>query len=362
MPQPAMSSELPTAPRGHLRWVDSGPFIIPILLLLTVAAFCWNLLTGPFDLRWAELLALLQDPSAYSGDSSSVVVFLQLRLPRSVLTLLVGAALAVSGAVMQGLFRNALADPSIIGVTSGASLGASLAIAFGGGGVAATALSGLSVITLGAFIGGLLASYLVFGLARRAGGSAVSTMLLLGIAVTAMAGAVSSGLEYFVDDTMLRRMSLWRMGGLDGANWSRVLLGLALLLPFSLLLLPKATALNILLLGDSEARHLGIAVQRLQRQLIVWVALLVATSVAVAGVIGFVGLVVPHMLRLLLGPDHRRLLPASLLGGACLLLVADALARTLLSPSEIPTGVVTAIIGAPVFVWILRRSPHLAAP
>ena len=343
-----------TGPRASTR-LD-----LPLLGLLTLLCFVGHLLTGPYALDIASLSRLLSEPLA-ARQSADGLVFWQLRLPRSLLTALVGCALAVAGAAMQGLFRNALADPSIIGVTSGASLGASLAIALGAASWAGASWLGLSLITLGAFGGGLLASVLVFGLARRAQGQAVTSMLLLGIAVTAMAGAISSGLEYFVDDSMLRRMSLWRMGGLDGANWARVNLALLLLLPLSLLLLGKATALNILLLGESEARHLGIAVNDLQRQLIVWVALLVATAVALAGVIGFIGLVVPHMLRLLLGADHRRLLPASCLAGASLLLLADSVARALVSPSEIPTGVITALIGAPVFVWILRRSPLLQA-
>lgn len=329
-----------------------------LLLLACGGLFLLSLASGPVAIGpWA----MLQSLGPGSAEAQTNMIVWQLRLPRSLLTLLVGGSLALSGAVMQGLFRNPLADPSIIGVTSGASLGASFAIALGSGYLGWAWLPGLSLTMLGAFVGGLAASALVFGLARRATGASVSTMLLTGIAITALAGAVSSGLEYFVDDSLLRRISLWRMGGLDGADWPRVGLAAAVLLPLSVLLLPKATALNVLLLGESEARHLGIPVDRLQRQLVIWVALLVATAVALAGVIAFVGLVVPHMLRLLLGPDHRRLLPASFLGGACLLLLADSAARVLVAPAELPTGILTALIGAPLFVWILRQSPQLSA-
>ena len=329
------------------------------LALACAAIALWSLLSGPASIGWHELgLALLGE--AGEGVVDPRLILWELRLPRTLLTFIVGASLAVSGAVMQGLFRNPLADPSIIGVTSGASLGASLAIVFGSGlsgGIGGFAVwSGLSVVAFGAFLGGMLASWLVFGLATRSSGTSVTTMLLAGIAITALAGAVSSGLDCFVDDGMLRRMSLWQMGGLDGANWSRVGLAAVVLLPISLFLLRYAKALNALLLGESEARHLGISVDRVRRQLVVLVALAVAASVALAGVIAFVGLVVPHMLRLITGPDHRRLLPATIFGGGGLLLLADTLARLVVSPAEMPTGIVTALIGAPVFVSMLRSA------
>ena len=329
--------------------------VVGVLAALAAAATLASLLTGPAHVSLADLFA--------AADSVAVIdprlVVWELRMPRTVLTFVVGAVLAVSGAVMQGLFRNPLADPSIIGVTSGASLGASVAIVFGAsiGGYAQWA--GLSVVALGAFAGGLAASALVYALATRASGTSVMTMLLAGIAITALAGAINSTLDYFVDDDMLRRMSLWQMGGLDGANWARVGFAAVVLLPMLLVLPAHARTLNAFLLGESEARHLGIAVDAVKRRLVVLVALSVAASVALAGVIAFVGLVVPHMLRLWVGPDHRRLLPACILGGGSLLLIADTLARMLVSPAEMPTGIVTALLGAPVFVWMLRSAPGL---
>ncbi len=335
----------------------SLPLSLSLLAGMCVCAALSSLLTGPASISLMDVLATAQGKPAQGIDPG--LVLWELRAPRTLLTFLVGAVLAVSGAVMQGLFRNPLADPSIIGVTSGASLGASLAIVFGASLGGYAQWSGLSVVALGAFIGGLAASALVYGLATRRSGTSVMTMLLAGIAITALAGAINSTLDYFVDDDMLRRMSLWQMGGLDGANWARVGFGALVLLPMLLILPAHARMLNAFLLGESEARHLGIAVDAVKRRLVVLVALSVATSVALAGVIAFVGLVVPHMLRLWLGPDHRRLLPATLLGGGGLLLIADTLARVLVSPAEMPTGIVTALLGAPVFVWMLRSAPGL---
>ncbi len=276
---------------------------------------------------------------------------------------------------MQGLFRNPLADPSIIGVTSGASLGAGIAIVFGGAiGVGSThaALGGLSLLVAGAFVGGVLATALVYSLAtttnRRgklvagmaASGTSVATMLLVGIAITALAGAMNSLLAYVGDNEALRRISLWNMGGLDMASKQRVWLGVVIIAPVCLVLVRFAARLDALLLGESEARFLGIDVERMKRQLIALVALMVATSVALAGVIAFVGLVVPHMLRITIGPGHRLLLPCSALGGGLLLVLADTVARVALAPAEIPVGVLTALLGAPLFVSLLRRKNDYA--
>jgi iron complex transport system permease protein len=196
---------------------------------------------------------------------------------------------------------------------------------------------------------------LVYRLATGVTGTSVATMLLAGIAITALAGAVSSLLEFFSDNEMLRRISLWRMGGLDGASWHRVAIA-SVAIGILLALLPRySIALNALLLGESEARHLGLNVQSLKRELIVLVAFGVGTAVALAGTIAFVGLVVPHIMRMLIGPDHRSLIPASALAGAVLLLVADAFARTIVAPTELPIGVVTAVLGTPFFISLLRQ-------
>ncbi|MDA3920805.1 MAG: iron ABC transporter permease [Salinisphaera sp.] len=297
------------------------------------------------------LTALSGSPAA--GTGTDLIVW-QIRLPRALLTALVGALLAVGGAAMQGLFRNPLADPSLIGVTAGASAGASLAIVFGGGTIAG--VLGLSLVSLAAFAGGMLATAVVYRLATRATGTSVATMLLAGIAISALAGSLTSLLEFYGSNEMLRRISLWQMGGLEGANWTRVAI-LAAVATIVLGGLPlQARALNALLLGESEARHLGFGVDRIKRWLIVLVAAGVGVSVALAGAIAFVGLVVPHIVRLLIGPDHRALLPASALAGAILLLWADTLARIVVAPTELPVGLITALLGAPLFIGLLRST------
>ena len=217
---------------------------------------------------------------------------------------------------------------------------------------------GLSLVSLAAFVGGVLAVLLVYRLASSDNGTSVATMLLAGIAITALAGAAGSLLEFFTDNERLRQISLWKMGGLDGATLPRLLLA-TVVAGSVLLALPRyALPLNTLLLGESEARHLGIAVNRTKLALITWVAIGVGTSVALVGTIAFVGLVVPHIVRLLIGPDHRTLLPASALGGAILLVCADALSRTLLAPTELPVGIITALIGVPFFISLLRQRHH----
>lgn len=285
----------------------------------------------------------------------AALVVEQIRFPRALLAAIIGALLGMCGAATQGLFRNPLADPSLIGVTAGAAAGAAVMIFFAGDVDILQGFSGIGLITFGAFLGGAAAVLLVYKVATSSEGTSVATMLLAGIAITAIAGGLSSLIEFFADNEMLRRISLWRMGGLDGANYQRVIAA-AIFAVFILLLLPRfSTALNALLLGESEARHLGVSVQKTKISIIVLVAAGVAVSVSLAGTIAFVGLVVPHIMRLLIGPDHRYLLPVSALGGAILLLLADTVARTIVAPIELPVGLVTAFLGAPFFISLLRQ-------
>ncbi|MAJ81225.1 MAG: iron ABC transporter permease [Porticoccaceae bacterium] len=281
------------------------------------------------------------------------IILFDIRLPRLCLAFLVGVVLAISGAVMQGLFRNPLAAPSLIGVSSGASLGASLVIVFAGAWLQSNSILGLSLIATGAFFGSLFVTLIVYRLSTSIFGTSVSTMLLAGIAVSALAGAINSWLSYFADNEMLRQLSVWQMGNLSTANWPRVFIvgfvGIFVLIIFS----RESQSLNALLLGESEARHLGIDVQRVKKKLILLTTLGVGSAVAVAGTIGFVGLVIPHMVRLLIGPDHKRLLPLSALAGGILLLIADIIARVIYAPIEIPPGILTAVLGAPFFIILL---------
>ena len=330
----------------------SAARLIGILVILLPVVALLSLTVGTVSISWVEALSVV------FGNSSSTqidTILFDIRLPRILLAIFVGAVLASTGAVMQGLFRNPLADPSLIGVSSGASVGASIMIVTAGGAIQGGALVGLSLVSIGAFVGGFTATLLVYRLATSGLGTSVTTMLLAGIAIGALAGALNSLLSYFSDNDMLRQISLWQMGNLSGASWLKVsIMGVVAILLMGLF--PRdSRALNALLLGESEARHLGINVQRVKRRLIVLTALGVGVSVAVAGLVGFVGLIMPHIIRLMIGPDHRWLIPASGLAGAILLVVADSLARVVVIPAELPTGILTAILGAPFFVALLLQ-------
>jgi iron complex transport system permease protein len=332
-----------------------------------VPAMLSGLLLGPITIPFSVITDSLLQPglrTELNGElQSQLLILSQIRLPRMLLAALVGAGLAICGAAMQGLFRNPLADPSLIGVSAGASAGASFVIVFAGGWLQAghsNEALGLSLMAAGAFSGGFIAVLVVYRLATSASGplnrgTSVATMLLAGIAISALAGACNSALSFVADNDMLRRISLWQMGRLDGANWLRVIMaGLALVLTV-VGLLGQSKALNALLLGESEARFLGIDVEQLKRRVVLLTALGIGVSVAVAGAIAFVGLVVPHIVRLLIGPDHRFLLPGSALLGALLLVLADALSRVIVAPAELPVGIVTALLGVPFFFSLLVR-------
>ena len=323
-----------------------------VLLVLLPLCLLAALALGSVSLGLNESLQAISQLGQQPENRSAIIVN-QIRLPRALLAGLVGALLGISGAAMQGIFRNPLADPSLIGVTAGASLGASLVIAVIGSGI--SGLTGLTLISVGAFAGGMLAVVLVYRLASSESGTSVATMLLAGIAITALAGAMSNVLELFSSNEVLRRISLWRMGGLDGADYSRVAVAAGIGMVVIAVLPRYATALNAFLLGESEARYLGIDVERTKTGIVLMVAIAVGTSVALAGTIAFVGLVVPHIIRLLIGPDHRYLLPASAIAGALLLISADIIARTVIAPTELPVGIVTACIGVPFFVSLLHR-------
>jgi iron complex transport system permease protein len=334
-----------------LRHFSAPSLIWALAILLPVAALV-SITVGTVDISLLDGLAELTGGSI---NSQTHTILIDIRLPRILLAIAVGAVLASTGAVMQGLFRNPLADPSLIGVSSGASVGASLMIVTAGGFIKSGALLGLSLVAVGAFVGGFAATLLVYRLATSGIGTSVTTMLLAGIAIGALAGALNSLLSYFSDNDMLRQISLWQMGNLSGASWTKVIVMGAVALLLMGLFPRESKALNALLLGESEARHLGIDVQRVKRRLIVLTALGVGVSVALAGLVGFVGLIMPHIVRLAIGPDHRWLVPASALAGATLLLIADSLARIVVIPAELPTGILTALLGAPFFVALLLQ-------
>lgn len=340
------------------------PVLSPRLLfiglsLLLLVALWLSLALGPvslpLDATLRALLRLVGVPLDGDGLEQAELILAQIRLPRTLLGLAVGAVLAVSGVAMQGLFRNPLADPGLVGVSSGAGLGAAVAI------VGGAALGGLPealapyLLSISAFAGGFLITALVYRLGRRDGQTSVVTMLLAGIALNALAFATIGLFTYLADDATLRTLTFWNLGSLNGASYARLWPLLVVVLAVIAWLPRRASALNALLLGESEARHLGFDVERLKGELVFCTALGVGAAVAASGLIGFIGLVVPHLVRLLAGPDHRVLLPASALAGASLILFSDLAARLVLTPAELPIGIVTALVGAPLFLYLLLR-------
>jgi iron complex transport system permease protein len=337
--------------------------IAPLALLLLAGALAATALAalsiGAVTITPREVLAILAARLGitlpWGFEPAQAAVLEMIRAPRVVLAVLVGAALAVAGAALQGLFRNPLADPALLGVSAGAALAAVAVIVLGATWLAGLeTLFGAATLPLAAFGGGLVATLLVHRLARREDETPIATLLLAGIAINAIAGAGTGVLTFVADDNQLRTLTFWSMGSLGGATWGAVGAAAPLILLAGLLIPLHARALNALLLGEAEARHLGFDPERMKTRLVVLVALAVGAAVALSGIIGFIGLVVPHLLRLTIGPDHRWLLPGAALLGATLLLGADLIARTLVAPAELPIGIVTALIGGPFFLWLLR--------
>ncbi len=344
-----------------------GRAALVLLLIMTGAAMIGSLATGPvavpvFDLL-PHMVARIFAPGDGVPEGVSVrdwIVVMDIRLPRVFLGALVGAALAVSGAVMQGLFRNPLADPGIVGVSAGAGLGAALFIVLGTSSLASVAaLMGIYAVPLAAFAGSLVTTLLLYRIGTRGGLTSVATILLAGIALGALSAAMTGLLIYVADDQQLRDLQFWALGSLAGSNWEKVASAAPIILVMLFCVPFLARGLNGLTLGEAAAAHVGIRVQRLKNTSILLVAAATGASVAVSGGIGFVGIVVPHLLRLTIGPDHRYLLPASALLGATLLIGADTVSRTIVAPAEMPIGIITAFAGAPFFLWILLRKRGL---
>ena len=322
---------------NKLRWLV---VLIAFLLLLVLVAS--NI--GALSLTWKDLwLAQFSD--------SQWQIWLNIRLPRILLAVVVGLALAMSGTLFQGLFHNPMADPALIGVNSGAALAVGISI------IVPTLLPGdlaLYGTMIAAFIGSLIVSSLIYALSYRSQAS-VNKLLLAGIAVNALCFAAVGILTYISNDQQLRQFSLWTMGSLGQAQWEPTLLASFVILVTACYALTLSSKLNLLQLGDEEAHYLGVNVIRLKKILIILGALLVGSSVAVSGAIGFIGLVIPHLVRFKFGADHRWVLPVSAVCGAILLLVADTFARTIVSPAELPVGMLTSFIGAPYFLWLVIR-------
>ncbi|SFF32250.1 iron complex transport system permease protein [Fontimonas thermophila] len=339
--------------RGRVRL--AAAVLAALLIACTLAA----LVIGPVAIAPEHLPAILGLPTGADPSDVERLAVLQIRLPRVCLALLVGAALGLAGAAMQGLMRNPLADPGLIGVSAGAAFAAAVLMVLGVDRLLPTAVA----LPAASFIGGAAAAAAVLRLSLVDGRTRIATMLLAGLALNAIAGAGIGFLAYLADDFALRTVTLWMFGSLGHAGFGELALALPLLLLPLMALPAQARALNALLLGEAEALHLGIDVEVLKRRVSVLIVLAVAVSVALAGIIGFIGLIVPHLVRLWTGPDHRYVLPGSALLGALLLLVADTAARTLFMPAELPIGILTALIGGPFFLALLLRyrdRPELA--
>ena len=344
--------------------VRSPGIVIAALLVILVVVALIAITIGAAGIPFERLLAALgltaSDPALIDRDR---LVLWSIRLPRIVLACMVGALLATGGTIMQGLFRNPLAEPGLVGVSAGAALAATTTIVIGDKLLAATGLKlPFEILPFAAFLGALITTAALYRIATREGRTSIATLLLAGIAIGALAQAVIGFLIFIADDRQLRDITFWSLGSLSGSTWGKVL-STAPFLAALLIALPLiARGLDLMVLGETEAFFMGLKVEQLKRCCIVLVAAAAGAAVSVSGVIGFLGIVVPHLLRLALGPGHRVLLPASACFGAILLLCADTLARMLAAPAELPIGIVTAAIGAPFFLALLLKQRALVGP
>ena len=342
--------------RGYRQMGISARLAIGLsaLLVLVLAVGLVSLSLGPVDIpvshvTWIVLSAIGIDVPEFGRTEQLVIE--QIRLPRIIVGAAVGMALGIAGATMQGLFRNPMADPGIIGVSAGGALGAVVAIA--------TGLTGLFFLALPvfAFVGAMAAAFVVYGIAVVGGHFSMATLLLAGVAVNAFLGAVVSAIILFLpDNEALREILFWLAGGLDSRSWEHVRIAGPLIISSAVILLLMARDLNLLMLGDDEARSMGVRVGATRIVLLAAAALATGAAVAVSGTIAFVGLVIPHILRLLLGPDNRVLIPMSALGGAAFVILADTVARMIIEPAEFRVGVLTAFVGAPFFILLLIKN------
>lgn len=332
------------SPRGRSLSTMAG------LALVLVGSAVLSLVTGPVDTALSDAVSALVGGD---GGGTQAVILMEIRLPRVLLAILVGSALALSGVVMQGFFQNPMADPYIVGVSSGAGLGATVAMGLG----IDFWFFGLSGIGLMAFAGALIVTALVYMISLRGGQLPVTTVLLSGVALGALASSITSYWMVAVRGDLFdtQRILFWLMGSLASRRWEHVHLAWPQILAGALFLQWMARDLNVLVQGEENALYLGIDVERSKRLLLVGASLVAAAAVSVSGIIGFVGLVVPHVMRLWIGPDHRWLLPASMLGGAVLLVNADLLARIVIEPAELPIGIITSVLGCPFFLYLLRK-------
>jgi iron complex transport system permease protein len=335
--------------------------ILTGLGILLVATLLFSVTIGAVSIPVQDVVIILLHKlgmfTDVQVDSMHEVVLTTIRFPRIFMTLLIGAALGVSGASLQGLFRNPLVEPSLIGVSGGSAAGVVLVIVFGTS--LALPTQGFlynAIIPFTAFAGGLLATFLVLKLSNQAGKTNTTVLVLVGVAINALAGAIIGLAVFYADENQLRTFTFWTLGDLGGATAGKLIIAAPLLIVSIGALLFFSNTLNAVALGEAEAYHMGVNVERTKRSIIFFSALAVGVSVSLAGMIGFVGLVIPHLIRVLFHSDNKLVLPASVIGGAWLLIIADIVARTVVSPAELPIGVMTALIGSPFFIMLLMKA------
>jgi iron complex transport system permease protein len=332
--------------------------VITLIVIVIISSGTGALSISPCEIISMVLKKLGVITTFVEVDTAKEYVFWLIRLPRVLLALLVGSGLAISGTTLQALFRNPLADPSFIGISSGASLFAVTMIVLlsaSGLGLSLNSVAGHYTLNMVTFLGSALSAVIVYYLSQISGKTSVSTLLLSGIAINASCASLTGLLIFHSTDEQLRNVTFWMLGSLGGATWT-TLIGLFPFILIPILLLPRLSKeLNLFSLGEEDAAFMGVNIRTLKLKVMILSTMAVGASVAVSGMIGFVGLVVPHILRLFLGPDNRILLPASAIAGAILLSFADLISRIIIAPSEMPIGILTSLIGTPIFIWILLK-------
>ena len=334
-----------------------GAYII-ILLIILFISILFAISLGAADINMEDAFGILIKPVPFIGriinanyDESYFSIIWDIRLPRVLLAAVVGMGLAAAGTSFQGLLRNPMADPYVLGVSSGASFGATLAIVSG----LSSGFIGLAGSTVAAFMGAITTMAAVYTLGNAGKHSSMVTLLLAGIAISSFLSAIVSFIMVFNHDK-LESIVLWTMGSFATASWSSLYLSFPIILIGSIILLTMAREMNALLMGDESAMHLGIDVSRVRKLLLIVGSIITAAAVSASGIIGFVGLIIPHVVRIFTGPDHRRLLPAASISGAIFMIISDTLARTLVAPIEIPVGIITSLVGGPFFLYMLIRN------
>ena len=332
-------------------------FFFPVLIALLLIVLLCAIAFGAVDILPSEMFSSVKHFFQGKGPANIYeAVFIQLRLPRVLLCAITGAILAVSGVLMQGLFRNPIVEPGLVGTSAGAAFGASIVFVMAPKfSPALKSIAGPLLVPVVAFCGALLATYIVYSLAKNAKRVSIMSLLLIGIAVNAVCLSGTGFMSYIARDPQARSITFWNLGTFSGASWQQVFIVGTVAAVIFILSLRYSKQLNTLLLGEEEAGYLGVDADKLKRRIMLLNTAMVSVATAFVGVISFMGLIVPHVLRLLIGSDNKRLLPASMITGAMLLVLADMCARLVLAPAEVPIGIITSLVGAPIFIILLKR-------